>query len=698
MEQTEENISEDKKEKDDIPVYEDRTKEWLDDEKVKSQLGSIYDSVISGFDDKDEQKNVVERAWDIYNCQLNENQMYDGDSKIFLPITHDAIEARVTRFSNTIFPQTGRYSEVLSNTAEIPYETMSLLDHYVEQCGLRDVIIPSLMRSGDISGQYSLFISWLKRTRHAIKKKQTPAIGNGEADVPSAGTIDDIEVEEVEDSRPDVLVLDTRDLLVLPASVDEIEDADVVAIALRLSRGKIQDMIDNGDIDEAAGEELLENMSVTGGDKQANPDKKALSAAGVKTDSKGNKTALVYQIWTKLKIGGKRRRCMAYMAGPDSILSCKRNPYWSDRIPVISQAALKVNGSFWGKSRVQTIEAVQYAANDAFNMGQDSIKYSLMPITCVDPEKFQRVSSLILNMGAIWLGDPTAIKIIEFPNRWPDAERVVAECSNQIMQSLGVNPAMLAMGGLGKKPTQAQIGQEQQVALEATADVVTVLETAILNNLLRWFYEMDYQFRDKDIHVRRFGPVGMQAEMQAVPPSGVDTHYTFRWYGTEGAKSAQQIQQMISLLGVIQKMPPEMLNGRRVDAGPIIEQASNVTFGPRVAPRVLIDQRHDLVMPPEQENTMLVQGFSVKTSPLDNHPEHIRKHHEAAMMTGDQSGAIRVHMAEHEEDMKMSQQMAPQGGGGKPGSQQQAPTGPQNPPGAVNPDSMGGQIPSPGSE
>lgn len=679
-----------------VPEHEDRTKQWMSDEKVQKQLGDIYATVLAGFDDKSDQNNVIERAWDIYNCQLNENQMYDGDSKVFLPIVHDAIEARVTRFSNSIFPQTGRYSDVLSNDARVPYETMAVLDHYVEQCSLRDVIVPSLMRSGDITGQYSLFVSWLKRNRNTIKKVQTPTMGDANAGVPDAGTIPDIEFEAVDDSRPDVMVLDARDLLILPASVDEVEDADVVAIALRLSKGKIQDMIDNEEIDEDAGEELIENMSNNSGSKQPDPDKKNLNAAGVKTDSKGGKTALVYMIWSKLKIGGKRRRCLSYMAGPDQILSCKRNPYWSDRIPVITQASLKVNGSVWGKSRVQVVEKAQYAANDAFNMGQDSIKYSLMPITVVDPEKFAKTSSLVLTMGAIWLGDPNALKVVQFPSQWNEAERVVMECRNQIMQSLGTNPAMLPMGGAGKKPTQAQISQEQQVALEATADVVTILETAILNKLLRWFYEMDYQFRDKDIHVRRFGPVGIQAEMQAVPPVGVDTHYTFKWYGTEGNKSAQQIQQMISMLNVMKSLPPDMLNGRKIDAGPIIEQAANVTFGPRVAPKVLIDQTHMLSMPADQENHMIVNGFSPLVQPMDKDQEHIQSHMQAAQMTGDPTGEFRVHIQNH---MLQLQQKSPPpqgqagpppgaGGGPRPGSQVQSPTGGQQPAGAVRPDNM----------
>lgn len=682
-----------------IPVYEDRKKQWINDEKVKKELADIYANVQKGFDDKADQNAVIERAYDVYNCELNENQMYDGDSKVYLPITHDAVEARVTRFSNMIFPPTGRYSEVLSSDGLVPYETMAILDHYVEQTGLRDVIVPALLRSGDITGQYSLFLSWSNRVRHATKKVQTPLIHSDEGDVADAGTTEDIEIEEVDDSRPDVSVLDARDLLVLPASVDEIEDADVVSVALRMSKTKVREMIDSGEFDEDAGETLLDNFGTNPKDSQPDPDKKNLNAAGVKVDSSGSKTALVYMVFAKLKIGGERRRCVAYLAGPDLILSCKRNPYWSDRIPVISQAALKLSGSFWGKSRVETVEKSQYAANDAFNMGQDSIKYSLMPVTVIDPEKFAKASSVVLTMGAIWLGDPEAIEIKQFPNQSQWASAVVSDCRNQIMQSLSVNPAMIPMGGAGKKPTQAQIAQEQQVALESTADVVTILETSILNKLLRWFYEMDYQFRTKDVIVRRFGPLGLQAQMQAIPPVGVDTHYTFKWYGTEGTRSAQQIQQMISMLNVLKGMPPEMLGGRKLDAGPIIEQAANVTFGPKVAPKVLIDQRHLLTVDPEQEDQMLIMGFQASVHPMDNDPEHMKTHIEAAQMTGDPNGLIRIHIQAHMDQLKQKQaqmqpqQQAPQQGGPRPGGQVQPPTGPQQPAGAVRPDAMQGAMP-----
>ena len=685
------------KEEGGMPVWEDRKKEWKDDEKVAKELNEIYASVMSGFDDKAEQNSNIERAWDVYNCVLNENQTYEGDSKVYLPIVHDAIEARVTRFCNMVFPQTGRYSDVLSSDAEVPYDIMALLDNNVERAGLRDNIVPGLIRSGDITGQYSVFMSWQKSKRNTIKKVQRPELEGEGGEVSSSGKIPDVEAETVDDSRPDVQVLDSRDLLILPASVEDVEDADVVAIALRMSKGKIREMIDSGEFDEGAGEELIENMNMAGREQQPNPDKKALNAAGIKVDSKGSKSALVYMVWAKLKLGGKRRRAMAYIAGQDKILSCKRNPYWSDRIPVITQAALKVNGSIWGPSRVNVIEKVQYMANDITNIGADSIKYGLLPVVIVDPEKNPRASSIVLTMGSIWQGDPNSIKVVEFPEQWSKAQQVVDMCRSQIMQTLGINPAMLPMGNASKKPTQAQIAQEQQVAMESTADVVTILETGVLNKILRWFYEMDYQFRTKDIVVRRFGPVGIQAEMQSIAPVGVDTHYVFKWYGTEGTKSVQQIQQMISMLNVFKGLPPEMLGGRRLDAGPIIEQAANVTFGPRVAPKVLVDIKHELTVPPTDENTMLAAGFHVPVGPMDNDVEHLKAHALAAKLTGDPTMGFMVHMQAHSEQMakkaqaQQPQPAAPPAGGPRPGGQAQPPTGPQQPPGAVSPDQQATQ-------
>jgi len=690
-----------------IESVEDRAKDYSDIKSVRKQLHKIYDAVVKGFEDKRDQNDSIDECWDIYHCQLNEHQSYTGSAKIYVPIVRDAIAARETRFINMLFPQTGRYAEVVTNDGRVPYEETALLDYYVRQARLRDVVMPGLIRTGDITGQYSLYVDWVETKRHIVSKRRTSEHEVAfNASVEGSPEFDDIEYDEVVDARPRVSVLDPRNLLILPTSVDTIDEAEIVCVVLRLTEAKIHKYVKNGVFEKGTAEELIENMSQYANKQQPNTEKKAAEAAGVKTDSKGNKTALVYQVWSKLKVKGEYRSMVIHFAGQDLILGCKRNPYWCDRVPVITQAVEKNPDTIWGNSQVEPVKMLQYQANDAANMGFDSAKYALLPIVMTDPEKNPNYGSLVLEMASVWTVDPNTTKFAAFPALWKDAMTMVASCKDQILQSLGVNPAMLPHGNAGKKPSQAQIAQEQQIALESSADNVALVQEGVLSKLLEWFYELDYQYRDRDVTVKKFGQLGLQADMQQVQPFQVRERLEFKWYGTEGFKATQQVQQMISWANVLRGLPPQLLNGRKVDIGPVAEYISEVTFGPRLAPHVLIDERHQLTMSSQLENQLMEQGFPVQVHEMDNDMQHIQDHYThfqqllAAPPMVQEMNPVAVqargHILEHIKAAKAkaaAAQGAQPGMMGAPSQPQmgagaQMPTGPQQPPGAVSPDAM----------
>lgn len=652
--------------KEDKANPEDREKQWVNDPDVREQLDDLYDAVVKGFEDKSSQNSNIDRFWDVYNCVLNDNQAYNGESQVYVPLVHDAIEARVTRFTNALFPEVGRNVEVVNENGGTPHELVGVLEHYVDRTNLRENIVPALLRTGDVTGQYSLFVDWNVLERNVVRKVMKADVET-ELGTPVEGaeTFEDIEYETIRDGLPGVMVMDSRDVLVLPATVTSIEDAEIVAVVQRLSKDKVRQKIDKEEFDEELGEQLLEEFD-RDNNRQPNTQKDAAESAGVKLSGK-SKCALVYMVWKKLKIAGKRRWCVTYFGGDNLPLSCKRNPYWNDRLPVLSQPALPVPGSFWGKSRVEFVEKLQYAANDAVNIGFDSAQYALLPIVVTDPEKNPRVGSMVLAMAAIWEADPNSTKFANFPQLWKDALQMVAMCKDQIMQSLGTNPAMMPHGNAGKKPTQAQVAQEQQVALESTNNEITTVETGILSPLLRWFYELDYQFRTKDIAVKQYGEMGVQAEMQQVPPWQVDGNYTFRWYGSEAKKSAQQVQQMISGLNILRGIPKEQLQGRVIDIAPIIEYVVGVVYGPRLAPRILIDQQHQLSMAATAENELLLENFPVQVHSLDDDMAHMQEHH-SALQKGDPAGFIRAHILEHIRAAKAKAQVASPAPAGLPGA------------------------------
>ena len=271
---------------------------------------------------------------------------------------------------------------------------------------------------------------------------------------------------------------------------------------------------------------------------------------------------------------------------------------------------------------------------------------------------------------------------------------------------------MIPHGNAGKKPSQAQVAQEQQVALESSADNIALIQEGVLSQVLEWFYELDYQYRTEAVTVKKYGQFGLQATMDQVEPWQVRDRYEFRWYGTEAFKSTQQVQQMISWANVLRGTPPDQLNGRKVDIGPMLEHITEITCGPRLASFTLVDKRHEMTMLPELENQLLRNLFPVQVHPGDDDVAHLHSHIAEFGMDvlqvhpGDDIIAQndRGHCLMHMQQMQAKAQAAAgqqpglpgtPGGAGpglpgqpRPGAGAQMPTGPQAPPGVIRPDAM----------
>lgn len=711
-------------EDEDVPLLPERSKDLSRLKYIKDQLLPIFASVQQGFTDQNDRSNDLMDYWDIYNCKLGPKQFYSGNSKIFVPIVHNAIEARVTRFSNQIFPQSGRYVEVTTEDGTLPQSTMALLENYVRKAKLRTDMVPALLRNGDVEGQYTVYVDWCDYKRHvAMKKSQERKTPDG---LPIPGEEEETVVEEtISDAYPDVEIIADSDFLVVPATASSCEDAIAsggsVTIIRRWSKAMIQKLIREGAIDKEAGRAAIGMMSKKRDVQKFDKPKAMTDAAGIKTNDAGVPYGLIYETWAELTVRGEQRICRSYFGGEENILGCTLNPHWSDRLPVMSAPAKKVQGSFKGISPVKYCADMQYQANDATNEGMDSAAFSLMPIVMTDPEKNPRVGSMVLALAAIWETSPQDTQFAEFPQLWTQALEIVNAASSQIATTLSVSPAAITQQTSAKKLDQAEVANEQQVDIMTTADAVTVLEEGILTPLLMRFAELDHQFREDSILVRQYGEMGVRAKMEKIPPLQMDRRYQFRWFGVEAAQNAQQLQQQIAGMNVLRGIPPQAYPGYQLQLAPLITHLVEGLFGPRLAPLIFVDMKAQLSLDPMFENTILADGMDMAVHPMDNDNEHLQAHMRLLMeMGGDPSGVIRVHLQRHKMSMqqKMQQQMmieqqaggaAPPGGGapgvpgGAMGGQPQPgvagtprigaqPAGPrpngQQPPGAIHRDEM----------
>ena len=677
--------------------------------KVREHLVRMYKDIEQAFVDQHERSDDILDYWDCYNCKLGGRQFYDGNSRIFVPIVKNAVKARKTRFINQIFPQSGRYVEVTTSDIDLPQATMSLAEHYIRACKLRTEVMPALLVNGDVEGQYSIYVTWEKRDKHVAKRIDKPFSSDG-LEFEELGSSEDMEEDEICDEGPHVEVINDNDIMVLPVTCDSISQAiqygGSVTILRRWTKAVIKAMKKKGDIIPDIADVMLKEVSNKRSAPTSRDTKKEMAdAAGIKTGA-GDKYYLVYETWTNIMVDGELRLCRAYYGGDQQVLGCKLNPYWCDEVPLISCPVEKIAGVFKGRAPLADVIDLQVSANDACNEMADTAHFSAMPIIMTDPEKNPKVGTMVLGMASIWETNPQDTQFAKFPDMAEAGLQRIAACKNEIFQTLGVNPAMVAQGTGSKsgKRNQAEIATEQQVDILMTADAVTVLEEGILTPLVERMMAYDHQFRDRAITIKQFGELGIKANMEEIPPIQMNNRYEYRWFGVEQARNAQQIQQQIALMNVVKGIPPQQLPGYRLNLVPLVTRLCDNAFGHRVAPQIF-EKIEGVTFDPEMENQLMHQGFETPVHPDDNDQQHIIAHMQAAQI-GDFHGKIRTHIMAHQQQMQAKAQAAQQaqqpkglpggpGGAGpgvagspRPGAQPQGPRLMKGPEGMINQDRM----------
>ena len=234
----------------DDSLLPDRNEELRDDEDIRHTALELMKDVEKSFDDQAPRVNEGFDNWDLYNCKLTSRQFYNGQSKNFVPLVHDAVNARNVRFTNQIFPQPGRHVEVTTEDGEVPNSLMALLDYYIRRARLRTEVMPALMRAGDCEGQYTIYVDWEKLTRHVVWRGEKEGQPPGH-DLPNpVFSVEDIIEEEITSEGPVVEVIQDADFTVTPATARSLGHAlavgGAVTVIRRWSKAKIQSLVDEG--------------------------------------------------------------------------------------------------------------------------------------------------------------------------------------------------------------------------------------------------------------------------------------------------------------------------------------------------------------------------------------------------------------------------------------------------------------------
>lgn len=670
----------------------------------KHLVEKIFPEIRRGFEAQADRSDNIDKCWKAYECQLDDNQFYNGTAQIYVPIIHDAVQARATRFANQLFPSSGRNIDCTPSDGAQPYEVMALENHYIKRAKLKTQIVKPLLRMGDIEGQYNLYRYWGEVDRQIVSRETMTMAGDFE--------VETIVEEEIAEGRPRYEILHDSDVLILPANAEDVEDAlaigGMVVIVRRLSKTSIAEMADLGEIvddDSLILDRSGNQLTGPGLDEIA---KKLIQNVGIRAKSPH---AMLFECWTMLPLNdagsyskkGTRRLCRAWFDVLGKPLGAKRNPYWNDKCPLISAPVEKIAGSVKGASLVEPLLPLQYEANDAANEAADADHFGAMPIIARAPSEGN--VPLILNLAAVWDIAPNDIKFMQFPDLTQRAISRIQRATQAIMGSLGVNPSMLPQQQVTGKSNQARIAQEQQIDLLTTTEAVSVVTEDVLTPSIEWDIDLDHQFRDREMTVRTFGEMGLPVRMVSVKPLQNGNRYSWSWVGTEQAKLNLAMQQQgTAFINILRGMRQDLqAEGYTLRLGPMLERQAVDIFGPLTGSLILLDQRHSQTVDPQTENWLLGEGYDVPIHPSDNDVEHIQAHMQFVQQSGDPHGNGRIHLQKHVQAQSMKaaaaaqQQMRQQGAPGVPGGAGPgvAGTPPQGVPRGIN---RGGMPPRQGAQ
>src|SRR6202158_407556 len=673
----------------DLPVIETVDSRAIDAERLGDDLenfaedlgsdacieaGKLYPKIQKCFENKQQQSDWCEEYYNIYNARPDENQQYTGNSQCYIPAVRDAINARCKRTLATLFPANYKHVDAVGPASVTPFPTLALLEHYIRKTNLKDIVRADLL-SGDVTGQWILYVDWMRTTRRITELVKKPPILSSDDGIEAEDvTVEeewDVEEKEIIDEMPDITPMAVDDLAVYPPTVNDIERATATAVRLRLSKESVQQFIDEGVFVGWNAKEIMDNLNEPDGGRQKRvPNKRRTADAGVRTGGT-YKYALVYGVHTNLELeeGKGKEPCFVYYAGPEVILGIIRNPFWSKKRPIITAPVERIQGTVYGISRVEPVKYLQWNLNDYWNMGQDSAQYALLPIVMTDPLANPNYQSMVMGLAAVWLTNPNTTQFAQFPAIYKDAVALCQAIKAQIQESMEVNDAMLGKMPAGRK-NQAAAAAQAQSQESNIIDHAKRYEGCILNPLLERMFELDRQFRTKELTVVTMGEVGARAKQEEIPVQAFSERYFFRWCGTAYQTGMQRMQQMIAWMNVLRGIPPQQLDGRRLNVGPILEMGTEQIFGPEVGPRILIDERNLYHVEPSDENLMMHNGLPAEVHPADDDQRHIAEHMRGATLTGDPAGLFRAHIQQHQQAMNQKMQKAlgpPQQQQGQPG-------------------------------
>jgi hypothetical protein len=622
---------------------------------VKQQLIPLVKRVRT---DRNTFRETMLRWVRLCTC-VRDQQAYQGRSQTFIPETKKIVDSWTRRIVRDLFPTDNWFDIQAVRAAYEPRvkAQQALFMYFFQKHARVKANATPWVRQLVMLGTSPLRVVWKHTTRSVeyLDEMFDPMTGapTGELEMKQEDVTDFI--------GPTFTPVDLFAWYVFPYTVPDVNSAELVFQDLLVSRDRLRGLsatyIDPDDHDlgtvyePKAVQRVFDRFSASGKARDKfDAEARRLSDKGFthQLDMKMNPELWPADVtectWVKdLEDAGKPQRYLVALGADEEILRIQKCPFIHNRSHWLAGRMFVHVDEFYGHGIPELIDRLNYTLIDTADQANDALTWSMNPIALVDIFGVQDPTSLRMRPGAKWLVQKGSVLFQEPPKESATTGfAAMGQYRSLIHELADVVPVGAPQQRSRGKAGQSAAGAQMMLS-EAQIDIKEVVETneRVMVEFLEMTQSLTQQFLDREMILQIAGADGVTMVEQPVSVKDTVGDFNYEWLGSVQTQNLQvRAQQMVNYLGLVTKIPPQLLAQQNIDVDYkyILREIWGTGMGLRNPERVVKDKVKQLSVDPRIENDLFQLGRAseVTISQSDNHQEHVAIHN-ALLQSGDVS-------------------------------------------------------------
>lgn len=244
------------------------------------------------------------------------------------------------------------------------------------------------------------------------------------------------------------------------------------------------------------------------------------------------------EVYTRFDLYGDGRNVPTKITySGEHILEVRQNPYNDQDFPYVFHRDAKVAETFYGRSRIKAVKALQYTNNAVVNQGLDSNAFASNNMIVVDVSRLRgRVEDIEISPLMVFqmTGDASekAIRFVAPPNTIQTNILLSQQISTSMRDSFRIPTGMQ---GKATGNTATEIATTTQAGLVGIGGVATNFENDLMSKWLSKAYKRNQQFLGIDSPIRMGMPI--------VPAEALVPEYQLQFLSGKAAQEYMQLMQ-----------------------------------------------------------------------------------------------------------------------------------------------------------